>query len=198
MTDPAPPRLILVAGVPRSGSTWAFNAARRLLGQAPGGLHAAWVADRDPHHPARTHLVKAHQPGEVDFAPDLVLTTRRAAEECLASLIRMGWLADDPAAIRRAWVHHNRLYTSWKARSDHEISYAGMIADPARELTRLAAALEVDLSAQDAGRIAAELAAMEAPETGTYDPETLLHPGHRAAPGAAGRRAEEILRLLQG
>ena len=44
MSTLPPPLCILVAGVPRSGSTWAFNAARLLLRDAGVTLHAAWVA----------------------------------------------------------------------------------------------------------------------------------------------------------
>ena len=198
MTTPAASRIILVAGVPRSGSTWAFNAARRLLAGVPGGLQAAWVADYDPSHPARTHLVKAHRVADVTFAPDLVLTTRRAAEECLASLIRMGWLADEPEAIRRAWEHHHRLYAHWNALSGHEISYDGLVADPEAELARLAPVLGVTPAPGALAALAGELAAMQGPAGGGYDPETLLHPGHRRPEGAPGRSPAGILAIVQG
>ena len=64
MSTLPPPLCILVAGVPRSGSTWAFNAARLLLRDAGVTLHAAWVADRPADDLAvfehERHVVGAH------------------------------------------------------------------------------------------------------------------------------------------
>jgi hypothetical protein len=187
--------------VPRSGSTWAFNAARLLLRDAGVTLHAAWIADRVPDDPAPVHLIKAHQPAEVDFTPDLVLTTRRAPEACLASLIRMGWLAPEADAIRRAWAHHRALQAHWNAQSACEIGYDQIIGDPAPALARLARVLGLAPDATRPARVAAALASLQAPrpETQGYDPETLLHPGHRrAGTGQAGPGPEDIRAIALG
>ncbi len=185
MPDPALPRIVLVAGVPRSGSTWAFNAARRLYTEAGTDLCAAWVDDWDRASPAPVHLVKAHQVAEVDFTPDLVLTTARAPADCIASLVRMGWVPREPEAIRRAHAHHLRLQDHWRAQSAIELDYDRILADPAAELARLAGVLGLEVPSDRIAAIAAELAGMRAPEGGSYDPETLLHPGHRAGAGEA-------------
>ncbi|MAY85108.1 MAG: hypothetical protein CML02_00020 [Pseudooceanicola sp.] len=181
MSTPPPPLCILVAGVPRSGSTWAFNAARLLLRDAGVTLHAAWVADRVVDDPAPVHLIKAHQPAEVDFTPDIVLTTRRAPEACLASLIRMGWLAPERAAIRRAWAHHRALQAHWSAQSACEIGYDQIIGDPTPALARLARVLGLAPDTTRPARVAKALADLQAPrpEARGYNRETLLHPGHR-------------------
>ena len=58
------PQLILSAGIPRSGSTWLYNAARLLL--SAGGqdsLEAAWIEDYDRESPAALHLVNDFRMG---------------------------------------------------------------------------------------------------------------------------------------
>lgn len=197
MPASSPARIILVAGVPRSGSTWVFNAARLLLTHAGRDLQAAWVADYRPDHPAPTHLVKAHRRVEVTFEPELVLTTRRPTAACLASLVRMGWLADTPEAIRERWRQHRALYDYWQARSHLEIAYDEIVGAPQRALEDLAGVLALVPSEQDLKGIAKALEDMRAPRGGAYDPETLLHPRHRGS-GATSRSPEEILRIVAG
>jgi len=55
---------VLCAGIPRSGSTWLYNAARLLLAHAagPARVYGAWVEQYDPSHPEPWHVVKAHEP----------------------------------------------------------------------------------------------------------------------------------------
>jgi len=190
------PRIVLIAGVPRSGSTWLFNASRLLLRQAGISLQAVWVEEYDPAHPAPVHLVKAHRPSEVSFAPDLVLTTRRPTEACLASLIRMGWLANTPDAIRAAHKDHKALYAHWQARSDLETPYDTIVRHPVDALSSLADTLELTLSTDELQQIATALAQMRAPERGSYDRETLLHPNHRETGEVTGPRAADILRII--
>ena len=198
MPHASSPRICLVAGVPRSGSTWAFNAARRLLELSGTALQAAWIADYRPEDPAPVHLVKAHKPEEVTFTPDIVLTTRRRPEACLASLIRMGWLKNEPEAIRRSWAWHHRLYAHWQARSDLEIAYGEITGAPEAALDRLAAVLDLSLPPGATAAVAAELAALQAPGTGHYDPVTLLHPGHRGGRQQGAVTPAAILQIVDG
>lgn len=190
------PRIILIAGVPRSGSTWLFNASRLLLRQAGISLQAVWVEEYDPDHPAAVHLIKAHRPSEINFVPDVVLTTRRPTEACLASLIRMGWLANDPEAIRAAHKDHKALYAHWQTRSDLETSYDTIVRHPVDALSRLADMLELTLSTDEIQQIATTLAQMRAPEQGGYDRKTLLHPNHRKTGEITEPRAADILRII--
>ena len=159
-------------------------------------MHAAWVADWDRHAPARVHLVKAHQVAEVDFEPDLVLTTKRPPEDCLASLIRMGWLADDPQAIRRAHIWHQKLHAHWHSRSALELSYSQILSEPEIALSRLAVVLGLPASPDRFRIIAEELRHMKAPVKGRYDSTTLLHPRHRRGDGDGPDRSY-IRRILE-
>lgn len=193
--DQPRPLFVLVAGVPRSGSTWLFNAARLSLQRAGLAPHAAWVADYRPEDPAPVHLVKAHRDAEVAFQPDKILTTRRPTEACLASLIRMGWLSPTPEAIRRSWETHRALQSFWQARSHLEIPYEQIVKAPELALEALGRVLEIELSCADRAEVAQALAALRAPEGDRYDPETLLHPRHRGE-GEELLTPEEILRIV--
>jgi len=194
---PASPHIILVAGLPRSGSTWLFNAVRLLLSEANIANHSVWVADWERDHPAPIHVVKAHRQDQVDFSPDIVLTTRRPAEECLASLVRMGWLKNEPEAIRNAWRNHQSLMRYWQSRSTLETDYSEMTGDPQRALTRLAALLRVSIPDPAILLISNELETLRAPTTkGGYDPVTLLHPGHRNMGNEGSPGSGDILRIV--
>lgn len=184
---------VLVAGMPRSGSTWVFNAARLLLATNGRPVHAAWVADRDPEDPAPVHLVKVHTPDKAGFPYDLVLTTRRPMDECLASLIRMGWLKPDAEAIRAKLRIQTSLYDYWAARSTLETVYDEILRHPVSAVARIAEALGLAPDEARDARLAADLAAMRAPEGGLYDPKTLLHPHHRGSDNGAAEDATVAL-----
>ncbi len=189
-------KIILVAGVPRSGSTWLFNAVRRLLETSGMEPHAAWFSDWNRSNSSPTHLVKVHSPEDVDFQPDLVLTTFRPTQDCLASLVRMGWLKSDAEAIRNRWVSHKRLHEYWKQRSSLETSYQEIICLPKIALTRIATLLGIPLDCSEYERIAEELKGMKAPVEGAkYNPTTLMHPGHRNLRPEVGLTPEDILRI---
>ena len=89
------PFVILIAGMPRSGSTWQFNAARLILNRKHPAIFSGWCADYDPATKEPVHLVKVHTPEQVRFDYSLVLTTKRDLLECIGSSKRMGWLKDD-------------------------------------------------------------------------------------------------------
>lgn len=171
------PTLVVVAGMPRSGSTWLFNAVRLLLQATGRPVEAAWFAEYDRNAKAPLHLVKLHDPIEaVGLDPALVLTTWRDFDACIASLVRMGWTKDDVDARRRARQRQETVYQYWAARSDLEIDFDEIVNDPERAVLRLAAVLGV--AAEAAPGVLAGLAALVPPETGSYDRTTLLHPGH--------------------
>lgn len=190
------PRILLVAGVPRSGSTWAFNAVRLLLRTAGAQFHAAWVKDYQPEDPAPIHLVKVHRQEEVTFDPELVITTHRPTEARIASLVRMGWLENDPAKIRRVFANHQLLYAHWRGQSDIEIEYEDILNAPAPAVERLAGACRLELTPAQCAAVAKELAGMAPPETGHYDKETLLHPRHRGSAEDSAPSPAEILKIV--
>lgn len=146
-------------------------------------MHAAWIEDYDPDHTAATHLIKVHQPEQADKVTsqtNIILTTWRPYEECLASRVRMGWLTATPEALRRAYLTQKKLYNYWAQHSDLEIKYTEIQSDPARAIAKIASVLgEMPDPVRDA-RLAKELVKMEAPTEGHYDKRTLLHPKHKS------------------
>ena len=91
MTLTSDASLILCAGIPRSGSTWLYNAARMLASHPARGDHpvyGAWIEHYDPSNPARVHVVKVHEPDEkLAWRASAVLTSRR-----------------DLRTLRRLWI----------------------------------------------------------------------------------------------
>lgn len=179
-----PPTVIVVAGLPRSGSTWLFNAARLVLGTDGPPPYAAWVGDYRPRTAtAAVHLVKLHLPDQLTFPCNRILTSDRPIEACVASLIRMGWLASEAGVVDRGRRFLLSLRDHWRARSDLEVAYEDILARPARVVAQVADTLGRAVGPAEAERIAGVLAALRAPEAGPYDPVTLLHPRHRADGG---------------
>lgn len=182
-SEAAVPQVIVVAGVPRSGSTWVFNAVRQLYSLDDRKAYCAWCADYRPqeHAGCDVHVVKLHDREQLAFDHDLLLTTERDVTEQLASLVRMGWLDKDPAGIRAAAEGHLSLARHWLSMSDCNICYEDITGRPEGAVLQLAESLGVACTLVQAQKIAARLSALSAPESGSYDPETLLHPGHRGS-----------------
>ncbi|WP_415836510.1 hypothetical protein [Palleronia rufa] len=200
--DQGRPRRVLVAGMPRSGSTWLFNAARLLCAHSGQGVQAVWVDDYDPADIRPMHLVKVHRPEQADtlpFLPDRILTTWRPYEACLASLVRIGWLNPDPDAVRARYASQKTIYEDWAERSDLEIDHADIVAEPAAALAKLSRSLG---QADDPLRnldIGEALGNMKPPEDGPFDKVTLLHPRHRKHQGEVTKTTpKDILRVLEG
>jgi hypothetical protein len=167
--------IVLAGGMPRSGSTWLFNAARLLL-RDRGGLSSGWIADWHSLPTAPTVLLKVH-----DFDPLLakravvVLCSYRDVRDVLASSKRMFDTAPTLAEARRLLDQDRR----WRRSAHLAMRYESMLADPQAVVTDLATVLKVGPC--DA---AAVVAAVDRLSRGTdrtaetYDRETLLHPGH--------------------
>ncbi len=166
----------------RSGSTWAFNATRLLMEQMHGEIHAVWFADFSPPNGIDRFVVKVHQPNEMPFVPDRIITTFRPLEACVQSLVRMGWAADTPEGRAEAMERQRATFETWTPMSSLEIDYNEITGAPVTALERIDALIGGDGSA-DLDAIAAVLQEMKAPASGEFDPVTLLHPGHRAEDG---------------
>jgi hypothetical protein len=168
--------IVLSAGMPRSGSTWLFNAARLLLRER-SDVSSGWVGEWTnlPRQP--TMLVKVH-----DFDPVLakharvVLYSYRDIRDALASSKRMFRTEPTLEAARQwlQWDHH------WRSRADCMFRYESAQADPLDAIERLAQALDIPVA--DPELIQRELMRVEFQPRrsgpGQYDRESLLHPGH--------------------
>jgi hypothetical protein len=180
--------LVLSAGMPRSGSTWLYNALRLLLAQrfpAPGALACGWVGDiaRIPAD-ASCRLVKIHEwNAPLAAEAGFVTWSYRDLRDAMASQHRkFGGALTLPFAD-----YLLRQDARWMARADHVMRYEAMLADPVQELARLAAALglhDVDLPALRRTLDALSYDS-EGPRNAAYHELTLLHRGH-VTDGRAG------------
>lgn len=189
-----PVGVIAVAGMPRSGSTWQFNATRLLLEDAKVQHWSGWVKEFDAAR-APVRLVKVHNPADFQRKARLTLTTWRPFSECLQSLIRMEWLEPEKHAVQKAYHRQRALYHHWAYLSGHETDQWDLVEDPEKAIAAIQTVLEdvfgIPARPRRPFRVAEKLAGLRAPEkpdveeNGTilnrekrHDPETLLHPDH--------------------
>jgi hypothetical protein len=180
-------RLILCAGLNRSGSTWQFNAVRHLfLAEDPArDIYSCWVEDYDPCHPAPIHIVKAHRPLETAaLDPEMLVTTYRDLRAVAGSLIRMRWCDERRETIEAFLDRYVIDCQNWERVATLATRYDRILTEPAGVLAELALALRIDLNPQQIAEIEKNLAALQ-PQRDTptggitdFDPITLLHDGH--------------------
>lgn len=192
------PFIVLVAGMPRSGSTWLFNAANLVLNLKFNKVCATWITDYDQTANEPCHLVKAHRAEQVNFKPTIILTSRRPLAECIASSVRMGWLKNDPHAIANAIKLQQQLYMYWHSMSHYEVNFADMLASPDNVIAELGKKLGVSMTPEASSAIASKLHNLTPPEGSVdrrYDPVTLLHPNHRGLEDTK-RIANDVRQLM--
>ena len=192
------PFVILIAGMPRSGSTWQFNAARLILSRKYPAIFSGWCADYDPARKEPVHLVKIHTPEQLRFEYSLVLTTRRDLLECIESSKRMGWLKDDNFFIQVLMQVH--LYNYWNDRTALETDYLTIKNNPVKAILDISGILEVELSVDEASEISDRIDDITPPDPDAikphvYDKVTLLHPKH-ISDNEPARLTEEERRIF--
>jgi hypothetical protein len=176
----SPPRMILAAGMNRSGSTWLYNAARLLLMtkySGSGGFSCGWIDDFKGIPKKRCMLVKLH---EYDVAmvalADVVLYSYRDVRDVLASARRVWGAA--PSLV--AADHHIEQCRAWMEVADLVVRYES-IAEPMPVLRQLAQVL--DVKSADLTTLAQELDRLSydsgGPKGALYHGENLMQPGHR-------------------
>ncbi len=168
--------IILSAGMPRSGSTWLFNAARLLL-CASEDPSSGWIGDFAclPKKPLMLLKVHDHDPFLARHART-ILYSYRDVRDALASSKRK--FATEPTLeLARQWLISDRR---WREQATFVLRYESMLADPARSVRDLARALKLPVA--DADAVCRQLGQVEYQPAraglGSYDRETLLHPGH--------------------
>lgn len=176
--------LILSAGMPRSGSTWLYNALRLILKQDPRvsrSLSAGWVGDILKLPRERTMLIKIH-----DFEANLARTAQRIVysyrdpRRVLLSLqVKFGQeprpeLVDYLMGLDRDWRPHAHLI----------LAYEKMMQDQAATLAQLAELLK--LPETDLNAVLHELKGLSFDSAGAkgdyqgsrFHRENLFHEGH--------------------
>jgi hypothetical protein len=171
--------LVLSAGMPRSGSTWLYNAARLLLQDTvadPADFSAGWIRDlaAKPATPLQLVKVHAYDRGLARRAA-VVLYSYRDVRDAVASRARMTGEAQ-VAGEATHYVKHDRR---WRKVADYVMRYESMRADPDRALRDLAAALGA--ATVDTPKLRARLETLEQAESkreSGYDRQNLLHARH--------------------
>lgn len=190
-------KLFLSAGIPRSGSTWLFNAMRLLLlGVAPD-LESGWVDDEDLIRSQKTRLIKLHHPDpQLIHKADFVAISHRDLRDILCSLESVGWITD----IRpmEYWARTvRRQHEVWAQFANIDLAYEDIISSPDDVLVRLDRAIRQrsgmpESSAETLTTIASELQTLrQSASKSEHDPITLLHWNHQTD-GRSGRWRSQL------
>jgi hypothetical protein len=177
---PPATRVVLTAGMPRSGSTAVFNIARLLLERQGDPLTSGWIEDvTEPVQP--TVLLKVHD-WHLDLAhrAEVVLISHRDLRAVARSLAGMGWLWPEGSALDHL-DSLVRTQAQWSTVSSLDLRYETMIQDWPTTAAQIASAIQIDLPRAELETIARQVATMptEVPADRKYNPVTLLHRGHR-------------------
>lgn len=177
------PRLVVCAGMHRSGSTWLYNAVRLILASQMLPVYATFVSnyrksgcsDGRPIHVVKTHRYYR----DIQEAAECVFTTRRDLRDLAASAVRMGLCPSTRSGVIEYLTRVlDEDYIPWVQFSDFEMPYETMMADQERMIGILAAFMGFSVN---------EVAVREQIDRLTHeDPETLLAPGHitKGTPGS--------------
>ncbi len=163
--------------MPRSGSTWLYNAARLILLQSEPDLGCGWIDDWLQIPKKSTLLLKVH-----DYQPAIankawrIIYSYRDLRDALASRLRK--FQTLPTLATAKHIIENDY--QWKQKAHYIMRYEDMIQDPIRIIRNLADCLEVD--SIDPVEINQRLAALTDKGSNwskeSYDPETLFHRNH--------------------
>jgi hypothetical protein len=155
--------LVLFTGMPRSGSTWAYNVARVLLlarQQTVFGEYRDDIASATAANPAADHhLIKCHTPDEAGRAHIAgqtckTICTYRNPLECIASHIEVfGAPFEEALAEIRDGVALLRFQAALPGVLF--VGYEAIVAQPSAVVAAIAGYLDCPLATGDAARIVA-------------------------------------------
>lgn len=174
-------QLILCAGMPRSGSTWLYNALRSLLSLGRRKFYACWIEDFVPANvgDADTVLLKVHHPDPpLALRADSVFSSHRDVRDVAASGVSMGWASDVGSIVQFARTAV-ACHSFWAERAELDVSYEDIVNEPGKTIHGIASRLNIEIDDERLDQIVSELSAAEGPREGSYDPVTLMHPNHR-------------------
>jgi hypothetical protein len=175
--------LYLAAGIPRSGSTWLFNALRLLLQIRYTNVYSSWIGDfvKPRSYSADAILLKLHSPDQEWAArTQNIFTSHRDLRDIAISSRDMGWVHDAQAMFataRSARAHHEY----WARHALLDISYYDIVASPTDVLIALADVCEIEVSRMAVESLNTQLSSLACKEarSRSYDVENLMYPGHR-------------------
>ncbi len=167
-------KLIVIAGIKRSGSTWMYNAVRLILKHAGYSVAGGGEQHFDPNCEADYQIIKVHpfRP-ELAKAASYVFTSDRDDEGIRASWQRFSGevLTDEKLATWRGWLKQ------WD-----EHTRCSMLFDELRNETQRRIVMkelaEILLLHMTLALVRRDLDNLAPPTDADYDPETLLFKNH--------------------
>lgn len=172
--------LILSAGMPRSGSTWMYNALRLLILHSDKGyddFSCGWIGDLDDIQVKRKMLIKIHQYSEeIVEKSQMIFYSYRDIRDAMASAFRKFNLTPTIELADYLVNQHKK----WTAVANHTMKYEAMMANQELELIRIAKHLGI--SDADGHNIKKEIDQLNYGSDGKknerYHNTNLLHKDH--------------------
>lgn len=180
---------ILICGMPRSMTTWAFNAVREILGNQQ--LKTVWIDPSDLAAEAffvsteQDVLAKCHHYSDVlANAADCIIYSYRDIRTAAVSFFRK-FSSDCTTGLLDAWVQAG---VGWMQVADITLRYEQVERDPLGALKRLRGVLGTKYGARDLSkendevllsRVDASFFQRQTVEKISYDAQTMILPAHR-------------------
>jgi len=174
-------KLILAAGLYRSGSTWQFNALRLILKNSNVSFYSCWEQDYDPENEAEYHLVKVHRFRKNLYNnADFVFTSFRDIDEIRISMHNR---SKDKEA-QNGFQNETRFtklsiyivdLLKYQRKSNFMLWYPQIKTEAKEVIKAMAKELKLDV---DVRTVDIQLKEMKPPTDQRFDPVTLLHRNH--------------------
>jgi len=188
-------KLIVCAGMHRSGSTWLYNVVRYCY------LNAGYRTYSDAAHQykasilADVHVVKIHRFDQKLYEKaERIFTTVRDLRDVVASMIRFKLTRDTKRDVARCTAKLiSRDYLPWAVYSDMEVRYEEMIRDRPGTITAILRILDLpDVDPVEVQRDVEKLTKMALPDV---DRTTQFLP-HHLTDGRIGSYGETLSPML--
>ena len=177
-------RVIVAAGMPRSGSTWQFNALRLLLESSGQGIYSFWIEDWDSEKArhAQSLLVKIHEISPMlAWASWRCFTCHRDLRDIAVSAADLARADGYKVDIVPMMQETRKAHEFWRRVSVLDIPYEQVVADPEAILKELEAFIEISIAEVEVQHICQSLKSLsdgDAPSGSPHNPVTLLHRKH--------------------
>lgn len=177
--------VVLVWGIPRSGTTLVYNLARFALESASvPGLVSGWDGDLHKRDIGEFYLIKTHEPpNAVLKAANKTIFTYRDPRDSLVSVQRK--FGDTPTLEMARW--YVDICQRGIPKADLVLRFETMTSDVGKTARHVIDTLELDV---DPDSVVASLPPSDtSPGNGEgYDPVTLMHGGHRTGTASGAWR----------
>jgi len=171
-------KLVLCAGMQRSGSTWLFNVLRYCYMNAGYKTYSDHPDDYDPSVPAYVHVLKLHRyHPDYHASADYVFSTYRDVRDAVASKMRRNLIKHTTeAAVKSALQMINEECLPWHPYANLEVRYEDMIKDRPAVVEAVIRAL--GLKGVNAAEVNRDVEKLRMMALGGRDRTTQLWPDH--------------------